>query len=457
MTLRDVYRYVDEHLEQALLLLERLVRQPSVSAENLGIREMAELCVEVLNEEEGVTARLLELGDGPPLVWAEAGGEGRRRLMLYDHYDVQPVDPIELWESDPFEPVRRDGKLYGRGASDNKGDFAARVFALRALRAVTGSLPAGVVFMLEGEEESGSPHLPALMQRYGPRFAADAGLLEASGATRDGRPALVLGVKGLLYVELRCRTANTDSHSSSAAVIPSPAWRLNWALSTLKAPDETVRIPGFYDAVRDWRDDEIEALRAMPDTDEQERIDKGVQAYLGNVSGLEYRKRLYGRPTCNICGVHSGYTGPGLKTVLPAEARAKLDFRLVPDQRPEDILEKLRRHLHDQGFDDVEITPVAAHEAPVRVPISDPFVAFCASVSEEFYGKPASIIPNAAGTVGVSAMADVLSYPMIFAPGGAGYWGSNAHAPNEHIRIADFADAIKFHALLLTRFAGAQL
>jgi len=453
MSLENVYRYADDHLEEAVLLLERLVRQPSVSAQNWGIREMAELCVQVL-EEEGIEAQLLEVDDSPPLVVGKIAGVSPRRLMMYSHYDVQPVEPLELWESEPFEPTRRDGKLYGRGASDNKGDFAARLFALRALRAVTGELPACVTFMLEGEEESGSPNLPALMAQHGQHFMADAGLLEAGGTTRDGQPILTLGVKGLLYVDLLCRTANSDSHSSSAAVIPSPAWRLNWALSSLKAPDETVLIPGFYDSVRDWQEDEIDALRAMPGDEEKQREESGIEAYLGNVSGLDYRKQLFGQPTCNICGIETGYTGPGLKTVLPAEARAKLDFRLVPDQRPEDILEKLRRHLDAQGFPDVEIHPIAAHEAPVRVPIKDPFVGFCAEVAEEFFGKPALLSPNAAGTMAVSALADVLPYTMIFASGGASYWGGNVHAPNEHIRIADLANAIKYHALLLTRFAS---
>lgn len=456
MSLEAVYRYVDEHLEEAVALLERLLRQPSVSAQNWGVREMADLCVQVL-EEEGVPARLLELEDSPPLVIGEADGVSSRRLMLYSHYDVQPAEPLELWESEPFVPTRRDGMLFARGAADNKGDFAARLFALRALRAVAGELPVGVTFMLEGEEENGSPHLPAFMQHYGHLFMADAGLLEASSLSRDGRPTLTLGVKGLLYVELRVRSANRDAHSSSAPVIPSAAWRLNWALSSLKGPDETILIPGFYEHVREWREDEIHALQAMPDDEDAYREDMGLRAFLGNVAGLEYRKQLYGRPTCNICGIWSGYTGPGLKTVLPAEARAKLDFRLVPDQHPADILEKLRSHLDAQGFSDVEIHPLAAHEAPVRMPMDDAFVRFCAGVAEEFYGKPALIYPTAAGTVGISAMVAVLPYTMIFAPGSAGYWGSNAHAPNEHIRIADYASAIKFHALLLTRFAEAAL
>ena len=452
MSLEKVYQYVDEHLEEAIRLLERLVGQPSISAENLGIREMAELCVREL-DAEGIDAQLLELDDAPPLVVGKAAGVSPRRLLWYAHYDVQPVDPIELWESDPFTPTRRDGKLYGRGISDNKGDIASRIFALRALRAVDGELPASVTFMLEGEEENGSPHLPALMAEYGHHFAADAGLLEAGHTTREGQPTLSMGVKGLLYIELHCRAATSDSHSALAAVIPSPAWRLNWALSTLKAPDETVLIPGFYDTVRDWQEDEIEALRVFP-SDEQAQLEaQGLQAYLGGVSGLEYRKQLYGRPTCNICGIETGYTGPGLKTVLPAKAMAKLDFRLVPDQRPEDILDKLRRHLDASGFVDIEIHPIAAHEAPVRFPLDAPFVQFCAQVSEEFYEQPALLLPNGARHHWRLCIDGCVAlYHHILSARGR-LLGFQRPRAQRAYRIADLAEAIKYHALLLTRFA----
>ena len=456
MPIQKVYRYVDEHLEEAIDLLNRLVRQRSISAQDRGIGEMAELCVRVL-EEEGVSARLLELEGSPPLILGAAAGASPRRLMLYSHYDVQPVDPLEQWDSDPFEPTLRDGKLYGRGVSDNKGDLAARLFALRALRTVSGELPVGVTFMLEGEEEVGSPHLPALMESYGRHFLADAGILEARAMTPGGRPRVVLGVKGMLYVELVARTANQDQHSKLAPVVPSAVWRLNWALSSLKATDERVLIDGFYDHVRDWQEDELEALADLPDDDRRLLEEMALDSFLGQASGLEYRKRLYGQPTCNICGIQGGYTGPGSKTVLPAEARAKLDFRLVPDQQPEDILRKLRHHLAERGFSDIEIRGLGPGIAPARVPIRDPFARFCAEVAETYYGSSALIFPTEPATIGLSTLNEFLPYTILLAPGAPGYWGSNIHAPNEHIRISDFADSIKFHALLLARFAHVAL
>jgi len=452
MSLPQVYRYVDEHLEQAIELLQRLARQPSVSAQNLGIAEMADLCVSTL-QEEGITAQLLALGDSPPLILGEAVGASPRCLMLYSHYDVQPVEPLDQWQTAPFEPVLRDGRLYGRGVSDNKGDLAARLFALRALRAVTGELPTTVRFMLEGEEEVGSPHLAGLMQRYGHLFMADAGVLEARTRAANGQPRVVLGVKGLLGVELVARSASRDVHSSLAPVVPSAAWRLNWALSTLKAPGERVLIDGFYDDVRPWQQDELEALAALPEDEHWLREEIGLHAYLDQVSGLEYRKRLFGQPTCNICGIQAGYTGPGSKTVLPGEARARLDFRLVPDQQPGDVLGKLRRHLDEHGYTDIQIRAQGSGLAPARVPIQDPFARFCAETAESYYGQPALVFPTDAATIGLSTLAKFLPYTILLAPGAPGYWGSSIHAPNEHIRISDLADAIKFHTLLLTRFA----
>jgi acetylornithine deacetylase/succinyl-diaminopimelate desuccinylase-like protein len=291
------------------------------------------------------------------------------------------------------------------------------------------------------------------MQHYGHLFMADGGILEARTRAANGQPRVVLGVKGLLGVELVARAASRDAHSSLAPVIPSAAWRLTWALSSLKAPGEQVLIGGFYDDVRPWQEDEMAALVALPDDEHFMRQELGLQGYLGQVSGLEYRKRLLGQPTCNICGIHSGYTGPGSKTVLPCEARARLDFRLVPDQQPSDILSKLRRHLDEHGYADIHIRAQGSGVAPARVSLRDPFARFCAEAAESYYGQPALVFPTDAATIGLSTLNRFLPYTILLAPGAPGYGGSSIHAPNEHIRISDLADSVKFHALLLTRFA----
>jgi acetylornithine deacetylase/succinyl-diaminopimelate desuccinylase-like protein len=450
-----VYAYIEEHGERRIALLERLCSQPSVSAHGIGLEEMAALTVGAMREY-GLAAELLPVDDGPPLVYAEVAGRSPHTVLLYNHYDVQPADPLDEWASPPFEPARREGKLFARGVSDNKGDLAVRLEAIAALRDVNGELPLTIKFLVEGEEESGSPNFPAAVRAHKGRLAADVCLSEGTGIGPDGTPSLVLGVKGMLYVELSTQTAQVDAHSAYATVVPSAAWRLVAALNSLKQPDGRVAIDGFYDAVRELTPQEQAALAAMPDTSEALREALGLEAFLDDLKGYYWQERLCGAPTCNICGLETGYTGPGLKTVLPARARAKVDFRLVPDQRPQEVLAQLRVHLDRLGFSDVEIDPIADHERPVRTPLDDPWVQLTASVAEAFYGKPPEIAINSPGTAPMDVLVDEVSGSLLFAPGGAGYEGSRIHAPDEHIRLSDLTEATKVTARLLQQFGGSS-
>jgi len=447
----EIYTYIEEHVERTLVLLERLCRQPSISAQGVGLEEMADLVVQVMREY-GLTAELWPTDGGPPLVYAEIQGRSPHTLLFYNHYDVQPVDPLDEWTSPPFEPTRRDGKLFARGVSDNKADLAVRLEAIAALREVMGELPLSIKFVVDGEEESGSPHFPQAVRAHKDRLAADLCLSEGSGLGPDRTPSLVLGVKGMLYVELSAQAAQVDAHSAYAAVVPNPSWRLVGALATLRHPDGRVALEGFYDQVRPLSPQERAVLEAMPDKSEALRQALGLEAFLDDLEGYTWRERLYGAPTCNICGLDAGYTGPGLKTVLPAKARAKVDFRLVPDQTPQEVLTQLRAHLDGRGFTDIAIKPIAAHERPVRTPVDDPWVQTAAAVAEEFYGRPPAIEINSAGTAPMDVLVDEVTSSLFFAPGGAGYEGSRVHAPDEHIRMADLSDAIKVTALLLRRF-----
>ena len=450
-----VYAYVDEHTERRIALLERLCRQPSISAHGVGLEEMAELTAEAMREY-GLDVELLPVDGGPPLVYAEVAGRSPQTLLFYNHYDVQPVDPLDEWTSPPFEPTHREGKLFARGVSDNKGDLAVRLEAVAALREVNGEMPLTIKFLAEGEEESGSPNFPAAVRAYKDKLAADVCLSEGTGIGPDGNPSLVLGVKGMLYVELSTRTAQVDAHSAYATVVPSAAWRLVSALDSLKQPDGRVAIDGFYDAVRPLVAQEKEALAAVPDTSEALRELLGLEAFLDDLRGYAWQERLYGAPTCNICGLETGYTGPGLKTVLPARARAKVDFRLVPDQKPKEILAQLRAHLDRHGFSDVAIQPIADHERAVRTPVDDPWVRTTARVAEAFYGKPPQIAINSPGTAPMDVLVDEVTSSLLFAPGGAGYEGSRIHAPDEHIRLSDLTEATKMTAHLLQQFGESN-
>lgn len=448
--LEDVFRYVDDHFEDALQELERLCRLPTVSAQKTAIEETA-AAVKVMLEECGFSVQIMpKPAGGHPVVYAELAGDSPRTLLLYNHYDVQPPEPLELWSSPPFEPVRRGGKLFGRGVSDNKGNLIARIAAIRALRAVRGSVPVSLKFCIEGDEEIGSPHMEEFIAEHRDILKADACLWEGGGVDWEGTPQVTLGVKGLLYVELSVTVANRDSHSSWATVVPNAAWRLVWALNLIKNSDEQVLIDGFYEHVRPPTPDELAAVAAMPAEEEQLAQSLGISGFLKGLRGVEYRQRHLFEPTATIDGLSSGYEGEGPKTVLPAQAMAKMDFRLVPDQDPDDIYRKLRRHLDGHGFSDIQVK-VLSGERPARTPLTDPFVAVVSRAAEEVYGRKPVLVPTMAGTGPLYPFIATLNLPT--ADCGIGYPDTRIHAPDENIRIEDFRKGIKQIAAVLAHMA----
>jgi acetylornithine deacetylase/succinyl-diaminopimelate desuccinylase-like protein len=439
--------YMEAHANDAQLLLEVLCRQPSVVAQNLGIAEMADL-IETLLGEIGFQTQRLQTEGAPPAIYAELRGRSDYTILLYNHYDVQPPEPIDLWHTPPFEPTMRDGKLYARGVSDNKAEIASRLTAIRALQAVYGELPITLRWIIEGEEEIGSPHFGAIAQKYSTLLQADGCLWEGSGFDPTLRPQLGLGTKGLLYVQLDIQGTGIDAHSGSAPILPSAAWRLVQALATLRSPEGQIRIPGFYDAVLAPSAAQLSAIIDQPDQDEELREAYKVERFVDNLSGADLRKRLAFTPTCNIAGLVSGYAGEGSKTVLPAKAMAKIDFRLVPEQDPDDILAKLHAHLATAGYSDIRITAFGKAD-PVVTPIDDPFVKRIATIAESFAGKRPTITPIAGGTL--PFLGDLHRYvgvPGLAAPDNPVYWGCGAHAPNEHIRLEDLDRAVRFGCYL---------
>ena len=414
--------------------------------------EMVQLLAQMMSEY-GISTRILPVPGGKyPVVYGEISGESPSTILFYDHYDVQPPEPLELWTSPPFEPVQREGKLFGRGVSDNKGNTVARLLALRAFQKMRGKLPISVKFLIEGEEEIGSPNLGAFVERNRQLLKADACIWECGGVNWKDQPIIMLGLKGILYVELEARGASQDVHSSMGTVVPNPAWRLVWALASLKDMDENIQIAGFYDNVRPPTKQEIAAIKAIPPDDEETKQSLGLKEFVKGVTGFDYRSRYILEPICNICGIYSGYTGPGSKTVLPCVARAKLDFRLVPNQRPDEILSKLRKHLDSHGFSDIAIAPTTEGENPARTPLDSPFVNIVASAGKEAFGADPVIMPAMAGSGPMYYFTDTLGLPT--AGIGVDYLGSRAHAPDENIRIADFILGTKHVAALLERMAS---
>ena len=441
--------YIEGHLPEYIEELKRLCRQPSVAAQSNGVLECAQLTKEML-EEVGLTARILATEDPRyPVVYAERGGRSRKVLLFYNHQDVQPAEPLELWDSPPFEPTERDGRIYARGVSDDKGHLVARFAALKAILAVRGELPCGVKFCIEGAEEIGSPGFVEFVEEHRELLRADACIWEGGGVNWKGDPQITLGLKGILYVQMEVRSASQDSHSSYATVVPNPAWRLVWALSTLKDREEKILIPGFYDDVRPPTRQELEAVAKMPSEEANVREELGIAGFVKGVEGEELRRRHLFDPTCNICGIESGYTGEGTKTVLPAIARVKVDFRLVPDMRHEDILEKLRAHLDAQGFEDVVFSHSDGENAS-RTAMDSPFVRLVTEAARDVYGREPTMVPTMAGSGPMYCMAEGLGLPM--ASSGVGSPEDKIHAPNENTRIDLFLKGILHAAAILDEF-----
>ena len=444
--LDHVERHADEYVSRVL----QACAQPSISAQGEGLDDMAHMVAGMLRSI-GFGVELVSVGpDGvPPVVLGRLSGRSDRVLLLYNHYDVQPVDPLDEWITPPFQPNVREGKIYARGTADNKGSIVSRVCALEAYLAHRDELPVDIVWVIEGQEEIGSPHLEDFARQYEDRLQRAYGCVwEAGGRNARDRYEMALGCKGLLYVELRAQEASRDLHSATAAIVANPAWRLLWALNTLKGPKGRVRIPGFYDEVRPVSDAQREALSDWDYPEEDVKDLYGIEQFLDGVTGDELKERLIFGPTCNVDGFHAGYGGPGSKTVLPSRASAKLDFRLVPDQDPARILELLREHLAQVGFGDVDVVTFNGGEHPVVGDPTHPFVQTCVRTAERIYGHTPAVIPMMSGTGPVYQLCGQFGTPMATAAG-VSYAGSRVHAPNEHIRIDDFVVVTKYLVELL--------
>ena len=446
-------RHIEAHLDASLDELARLARIPSIAAQGLGIEEAAELTAAMLRQRGFEVA--LHSTAGSPVVVAERAGRSDRTLLVYNHYDVQPAEPLGLWTSPPFEPVKRDGKFFGRGVSDDKGHFTSRLLAIDALLATAGELPCRVKFVVEGEEEVGSVHLPAFLHEHRERLAADACLWEFGMVDHREIPILFAGLRGLAYVELSVEKLDTDVHSGiGGSILHNAAWRLTWALASIKGSDGRIRIPGFYDRVKQPSERDRELTAAMPETSEEYRRRFGAKEFLnGLTGGVDLRMAEVFEPTCTICGLTSGYQGPGSKTVLPARASAKVDFRLVPDQEPAEIRRLLRAHLDAEGFRDVKIADLGG-EAPGRTDPDHPFLKLVSETATPVYGVPMQIAPMIGGSGPNHAFIHELGVPVACA--GLGYPDTRAHAPDENFRVDHYLMHAKHVIRMMEAFASGK-
>ncbi len=433
------------HIARGLSDLAEFVAIESVSAQGQMLPEAAAYVTGLL-EAEGFAVHRYP-GTVAPVLVAEAGA-GPVTLLIYNHYDVQPEDPVALWDSPPFALTEREGRLYARGVSDDKGEFISRLAAVRAVRERHGGqLPVRVRWLLEGEEEVGSTSLDAFVEAHADELRADGCWWEFGTITPEGRPEVTLGLKGVMGVELHCQVAESDLHSSLGAVIDNPLYRLARAVASLRDDAGRVTIPGFHDTVRDPSPADLAALAAIPGDGQDLRDAYGVTRPLA--TGPEYVRRSNLLPVVNVNGWSGGYQGEGSKTVLPAHGRVKLDFRLVPDQDPEQILALLRAHLDQQGLSDVEIVDMGSHQKAARADAGHPFVVACLEAAQEAHGAEPIIYPSSAASGPMAPFNDVLGVPCVAM--GIGNLSGRIHAPNENILRVHFEQGVAFGVALLER------
>jgi len=452
--LSAVYAVVDREQGRFIADLQRVVRQPSISSQGIGVRECAELLVEMMGDL-GIDARVMHTA-GLPVVYGEisAPDPAAPTLVIYNHYDVQPPEPLDEWTRPPFGAEIAAGVLYGRGATDAKGNLLAQLKAVDAFRSAGVSLPCNLKFLFDGEEESGSPSLPAFVAAHTDLLAADAALSFDGGFDADDRPHIGFGSSGLLFVEIRVRGAQADLHSARARLVENPAWRLVWALSALKGPDGRINLDGFYDPIRPVTAIDRAALAQTGWNDEAQRRSLGTERFLGGVSGLAAFEQLLFTPTCNIAGFGTGWMGEGHKTVLPSRASCRLDFRLVADQDPDTVLASLRRFLDAHDCADFEVEDMGSIE-PSRTTLDTPFAGVVIDAARQVYGGEPAVRPtgDASGRQGVWLGGQLGGIPAAGTGIGPPAW--RGHAANEFMTLGHYLNGIKYAATIWD-FFGAR-
>ncbi|MBA3559873.1 MAG: dipeptidase [Gemmatimonadaceae bacterium] len=446
----DLDAYLSANNDRIHDELFEFLRIPSVSARSEHKVDTARAAEWVLQslQEAGLTAES-HATSGHPIVlgeWRKAA-EGAPTVLIYAHYDVQPVEPLELWSSPPFEPTVRGGKIYARGAVDDKGQLFLHIKALEAHLATRGTLPVNIIFLAEGEEEVGSDNLAGFIEKHAKRLRTDAVVISDSSMFAPGLPSLLFSLRGLAYFQVDVEGPKSDLHSGSyGGAVVNPAMALARMLATLHDMDARIAIPGFYDKVREWGDVVRKQIRDLPFSDAEFRRETGSPA-LGGEKGYSTLERIWTRPTCEINGLLSGYTGEGAKTVLPAKAMAKVSCRLVPDQDPEEVGRLMQSHLDSVAPKGVNVKVMHLHGGrPWKAEPAGPlFDAARAALSAAFGREP--VLAGEGGSIPVVGDFErILGAPVLLM--GFGLPGENAHAPDEWLSDENFVKGMRAIAVL---------
>ncbi|MEO9309518.1 MAG: M20/M25/M40 family metallo-hydrolase [Nitrososphaera sp.] len=448
--MNKILKHVDKNMSGLVSDLQVLIRQPSVSAKNQGIEQCATLVSRIL-KKSGISSEILRLKGVAPLVYGEVKSKKNpsKTLLFYNHYDVQPAEPLELWDDDPFSGKVKGNKIFGRGSADDKGELITRIKAVEAFLKETGDVPCNIKFVIEGEEEIGSANIGRYLEKFKKKFTCDAVIWEFGYVDSKNRPIIGLGMKGLLYVELSAKEAVRDAHSSLAVIIKNPAWRLIEALKTLRDDSGRILIKDWYKEVVPFTKSDIELLRREPFDERGFKAEYGIREFVNAKRGLEVKKALAGDPTCNIAGLVAGYTTEGAKTVLPASALVKIDFRLVPKMDPKRQLARLKKHLKQKGFADIKVK-VFHGEAAARTDPNDPFVAQVQDAAKRIFGDYIINVSNA-GTGPMHSFVNILKAPCISI--GSTYMFARIHSPNEFARIDLLKKTTKCMCMIINNFA----
>ncbi len=452
MSLTD---YLEENRERHLNELFEFLRIPSVSTDPERSQDVADAAAYVAGalDRAGLEATVEPTAGHGIVVARSPEVPGAPTVLIYGHYDVQPAEPLDLWETPPFEPTVIDGDIRARGATDDKGQVYAHIKGVEALARVDGALPLNVVFVVEGEEEIGSPSLRPYLERNADALAADVVVISDGAMLAPDTPTLTYGLKGLAYLEVHVRGAGRDLHSGAyGGGVPNAINALAGMIAGLKTGDGRVAVPGFYDAVVPLGDEERARMAAAPFDEAAFRADAGVSATPGE-TGYSLIERLWGRPTLDCNGIWGGFQGEGAKTVIPATAAAKLSCRLVPGQDPDDIADKVTRALEALAPEGIEVEVKRLHGGrPASTPIDSASVRAAAAALRASFGRE-PVFARTGGTIPVVAdFQELLGSEVVLV--GLGLEDDRAHAPNEKFAVRDFLRGIQTSARLLRALAG---
>lgn len=446
---------VESEIDTLTSQLQQLIRVPSVSAKKqLTITKCAKLVSEIMSKA-GIKSELLKLDynseEIAPVVYGEVKSKNNpdgKTILFYNHYDVQPPEPNELWDDDPFSGKIDGNLIFGRGASDDKGELITRIKAVQYFLDETGDVPCNVKFIIEGEEEVGSSHLEKYLIKYRQKFSCDATIWEFGYIDENETPIISLGMKGLLCVELHAICANADLHSSLAVLVENPAWRLVHALKTIRDENGTITIKNWHEDIRDFSAEELECIKQEDFDISDFKKNYGLSNIFNENDTEKMKKASVGGVTSNISGLFSGYIGEGSKTVLPSKAMAKLDFRLVPEMKPEKQFELLRDHFDSNGFKDIQLKFMSGEPA-CRIPVNNEFVKLVEASALEEFGKVIKSI-SSAGTGPMWYFNSILKCPCVGI--GCTYKYSRIHSPNEFVRIDLIKKTTKCIGNIIERF-----